>query len=81
MALYTPAELAETYSTRRALTVSERVLLAADFECIRGQTGLLRRLENGRIIGVPVDLCDRLLLESCASDAGATVRRRRDGSM
>ena len=49
VALHAPAELAGLYSTRRALTESERVLLAADFERIRDQTGLLRRAAVGEV--------------------------------
>jgi len=68
VAFHRPAELAELYSTRRELTESERVILSEDFERIRDETGLLRRLENGRVIGVPVDHYDGLLRESCADD-------------
>jgi hypothetical protein len=68
VALQPPAELAKLYSTRRKLADSERATLAADFERIRSRTGLLRRLEHGRIIGIPVDQYDRLLLESCAAE-------------
>ncbi len=67
VALHPPAELAKLYSTRRKLADSERTTLAADFERIRSRTGLLRRLEHGRITGIPVDQYDRLLLESCAA--------------
>lgn len=67
VALHKPAELARLCSTRRELAASERAMLSEDFERIRSQTGLLRRLENGRVIGVPVDYYDRFLLKSCAS--------------
>jgi hypothetical protein len=67
VALHMPADLAELYSTRRELTGSERAILGEEFERIRSGTGLLRRLDNGRIIGVPADHYDRFLLESCAS--------------
>lgn len=67
VALQQPSELAELYAARRELTDAERKSLGDDFERIRSQTGLLRRLEAGRIIGVPVDHYDRFLLASCAS--------------
>lgn len=67
VALHMPAELAELYPTRRALTESERAILNEDFDRIRSETGLLRRLENRRIIGMHLDHYDRFLLESCAS--------------
>jgi hypothetical protein len=37
-------------STRRELTAPERAVLSEDFEVIRSQTGLPRRLANGRVI-------------------------------
>jgi hypothetical protein len=39
--------------------------LTKDFQRIRGETGLLRRWDEGRIIGVPIDRYDPLLMESC----------------
>jgi hypothetical protein len=50
VAFHMPAEPAKLYSTRRELSESERVILSEDFEPLRSKTGLLRRLENGRII-------------------------------
>jgi len=32
---------------------------------LRDDTGLLRRWEHGRIIGVPMDCYDRLLIDAC----------------
>jgi hypothetical protein len=66
VAVHMPVELADLYAGRRELTVPERALLGDDFVRIRSETGLLRRRENGRIIGVPPDHYDGLLLESCA---------------
>ena len=65
VAIHTPAELAELFSSARELTDTERAILAADFLRIRGETGLLRRWEEGRILGVPMDRYDPLLLASC----------------
>ena len=65
VAIHKPAELADLYSTAHELADSERVVLSEDFERIRSETGLLRRRENGRIIGVPVGHYDCYLLESC----------------
>lgn len=67
VALHSPAELAELSKTRCELTPSERDRLSEDFVRIRTETGLLRRLETGRIIGLPLEHYDALLLESCAT--------------
>jgi hypothetical protein len=67
VALHTPLELAGLYASRRELTDPERTRLGDDFVRIRSETGLLRRWENGRIIGVPPGHYDRLLLESCTN--------------
>ena len=65
VAIHTPAELADLFASARELTDTERAVLAADFLRIRGETGLLRRWEEGRILGVPMDRYDPLLLASC----------------
>jgi hypothetical protein len=65
VAIHTPAELADLFSSAQELTDTERAVFAADFLRIRGETGLLRRWEEGRILGVPMDRYDRLLLASC----------------
>jgi hypothetical protein len=65
VAIHTPAELADLFASTRELTDTERAVLAADFLRIRGETGLLRRWEEGRILGVPMDRYDPLLLASC----------------
>lgn len=65
VAFHRPADLGDFYSGRRELAESELLALTADFQRIRRETGLLRRLEKGRVIGVPADRYDRLLLESC----------------
>jgi len=65
VAVHTPAELADLFASARELTAAERSDLAQDFQRIRGETGLLRRWEKGRILGVPMDRYDPLLLECC----------------
>ena len=65
VATRTPAELAGLFADRRLLSGEERGRLAEAFAHIRDHTGLLRRWEEGRIIGVPIDAYDPLLLGSC----------------
>jgi hypothetical protein len=65
VAIHTPAELADLFVSARELTDTERAVLAADFLRIRGETGLLRRWEEGRVLGVSMDRYDPLLLASC----------------
>jgi hypothetical protein len=65
VAIYKPAELADLIASAQELTNTERAVLAADFLRIRGETGLLRRWEEGKILGVPMDRYDPLLLASC----------------
>jgi hypothetical protein len=67
VAIHTPAELADLIASARELTNTERTVLAAEFLRIRGETGLLRRWEEGKILGVPMDRYDPLLLASCPS--------------
>lgn len=66
VATHAPAELADRFSARRLLTDTERATLAQDFTRIRDQTGLLRCWEDGRLIGVPIDCYDQVLLDACA---------------
>ena len=65
VAIHTPAELADLLASARELADTERAALAADFLRIRGETGLLRRWDEGKILGVPMDRYDPLLLECC----------------
>jgi len=65
VAIHSPAELADLFASAQELTDTQRAVLAADFLRIRGETGLLRRWEEGRILGVPMDRYDPLLLASC----------------
>lgn len=68
VATYMPKELAALYPCRLTLTSSDRSNLCEDFERICQETGLLRRWESGRIIGVSPDRYDRFLEESCSTD-------------
>lgn len=74
VAVRMPAELAEMYPGHRELSQSERKQLSEDFVRIRRETGLLRRWENGRIIGVPLDRYDQFLKESCTSNWAPAAR-------
>ena len=65
VAIHTQAELADLLASAQELTDTERAVLAADFLRIRGETGLLRRWEEGKILGAPMDRYDPLLLASC----------------
>jgi hypothetical protein len=66
VAIHTPAELADLFASATELTDTQRAVLAADFPRIRDETGLLRRWEGGRVLGVPMDRYDPLLLASCS---------------
>ena len=67
VAIHTPAELADLLASAREMTDTERAVLAADFLRIQDETGLLRRWEEGKILGVPMDRYDPLLLECCGT--------------
>jgi Protein of unknown function/Domain of unknown function (DUF1835) len=68
VAVHAPEELTEFYAIRRVLSHTERARLAQDFVRLRDHTGLLRRWEDGRVIGVPVDYYDSLLLDACGAE-------------
>ena len=68
VALHQPVELAGLYAGRQVIVDTDRALLSDDFVRIRNETGLLRRWEHGRIIGVPEDHYDHLLMASCETD-------------
>ncbi len=74
VATHTPAELADFFVSRRELTDVERANLAKEFQRIRDETGLLRGWENGRIIGVPIDRYDSVLIDSCSPTWTAAPR-------
>jgi hypothetical protein len=67
VAIHTPAELTDLLASARELTDTERAVLAANFLRIQDETGLLRRWEEGKILGVPIDRYDPLLLECCGT--------------
>jgi len=68
VALQTPADLAELFTSAWVLTDTARAELAEDFVRIRRETGLLRRWEEGRILGVPMDRYDPLLIACCSTE-------------
>ncbi|HYN76979.1 MAG TPA: DUF3658 domain-containing protein, partial [Lamprocystis sp. (in: g-proteobacteria)] len=68
VAMYPPEQLARLYATRRPLSAADRVVLAQDFARIRDTCGPVRRLEQGRVVGVPSDYYDHLLLAACGPD-------------
>jgi hypothetical protein len=67
VALREPSKLAALFSTHRELSHAERKTRSECFERIRSESGLLRRLEDGRITGVTVDYYDGFLRTSCGS--------------
>lgn len=74
VAMHSPQQIAQLYTTRRPLSAAERQSLAQDFTRIRDTCGPVRRLEQGRVQGVPVDYYDSLLLSACAADWQAAGR-------
>ena len=46
-------------------SLSARLSLARDFARIRDSCGPVRRLEQGRVLGAPIDCYDSLLIEAC----------------
>ena len=74
VAAHSPDELADLQGFRKELGAEERGALAEDFERLRRETGLLRRWQGGRVIGVPYDRYDPLLLECCTQQWMPAVR-------
>ena len=68
VAVHAPEELRAFYGSWRTLSDAERSGLAQDFARIREETGLLRRLQDGQLIGIPMDYYDGLLLEACSNE-------------
>ncbi|UHD14746.1 DUF3658 domain-containing protein [Thiocapsa bogorovii] len=62
-----PRSLAELFSSAQELSDAESSDFAEDFLRLRRETGLLRRWEQGRILGVPTDRYDPLLLQCCTT--------------
>jgi hypothetical protein len=71
---HSPEQLARLYATRELLSAADRLFLAQDFARIRETCGLVRRLESGRVVGVPVEHYDPLLLAACGPDWRAAAR-------
>jgi hypothetical protein len=67
VAVHAPEELRTMFGSWRVLGDAERAALAQDFTRIRQETGLLRRWQDGQIIGIAIDHYDGLLLEACSS--------------
>jgi hypothetical protein len=68
VAVHAPAELVRLYATRTVLGEEARRDLARDFARMRDEAAPLRRWEGGRIVGVPVDAYDPLLLGACGPE-------------
>lgn len=68
VAVHSPAELARLYPTRTLLDEKARRELARDFARMRDEAAPLRRWEGGRIVGVPVEAYDPLLLDACGTE-------------
>jgi hypothetical protein len=47
---------------------AERAALRQNFARIRDETGLLRRRQDGQLMGIPMDHYDGLLLEACSTE-------------
>jgi hypothetical protein len=68
VAMHSPEQLAQLFEARVLLSNEDRLLLAQDFARIRDTSGLLRRLERGCVVGVPVEHYDAWLLAACGPD-------------
>jgi hypothetical protein len=68
IALHSPEQLAKLFAAGVLLSNEDRLLLAKDFARIRDTSGLLRRLERGCVVGVPVEHYDAWLLAACGPD-------------
>ena len=70
VAVHAPEELRAFFESRESwlrLDAAARTVLAEDFTRIRDKTGLLRRWQQGRVLGVPIDHYDDLLLQACSA--------------
>ena len=68
VAMHAPEQIARLFATRRPLSAADRLALAQDFARIRDTCGPVRRLEQGRVVGAPIDCYDHLLLAACGPD-------------
>jgi hypothetical protein len=64
VAMHSPEQIARLYTARQVLSNDERQQLAQDFARMRDTCGPVRRLEQGRVIGVAEDYYDPLLLSA-----------------
>ena len=74
VAMHSPEQLAQLFAARVLLSNEDRLLLAQDFARIRDNSGLLRRLERGCVVGVPVEHYDAWLLAACGPDWQAAAQ-------
>lgn len=74
VAMHSPEQLSHLYASRVLLSDAARLSLAQDFARIRDSTGLVRRLEGGCVVGVPVEHYDPWLLAACCPDWQAAAR-------
>lgn len=74
VAAHPPERLALLYAERELLSAADRRVLAQEFARIRDIRGLVRRLESGRVVGVPIDHYDPLLLAACGPDWRAAAK-------
>jgi hypothetical protein len=74
VAVHAPEELRALLESGRVLSDAERAALAQDFARIREETGLLRRWQDGQLIGIPMDYYDSLLLEACGTEWALAAR-------
>ncbi len=74
VAAHSPESLARLYGTREPLSAADRASLAQDFARIRDARSAVRRLECGRVIGVPVEHYDPLLLAACGPQWRAAAK-------
>lgn len=68
VAMHAPEHIARLYASRQPLSAADRLALAQDFARIRTTCGPVRRLERGRVVGIPSDYYAPLLLAACHSD-------------
>ncbi|MFZ4478983.1 MAG: DUF3658 domain-containing protein [Rhodoferax sp.] len=74
VAMHSPEQISQLYATRLPLSSADRQSLAQDFARIRDNCGPVRRLEQGRVVGVTIDYYDPLLLDACTADWHAAGR-------
>jgi hypothetical protein len=76
VAMHSPDQLAAFFGMRQTLDHADRAALAQEFARIRDCCGPVRRLEQGRVVGIATDHYDELLLSAVGSQwlaAGGVV--------